>query len=46
MAAVLIAMAFTPGSQQDFKASAVTLAVAVAAYLIVKRLRRQPGRGA
>jgi L-asparagine transporter-like permease len=50
MAAVLIAMAFTPGSRQDFNASAVTLAVAIAAYLIVKRLRRPrsagPARGA
>jgi L-asparagine transporter-like permease len=40
MAAVLIAMAFTPGSQQDFNASAVTLAIAIAAYALVKRLRR------
>src|ERR1700728_2735776 len=40
MAGVLIAMAFTPGSQQDFKASAITLAVAIVAYLVVKRLRR------
>ena len=37
---VLIAMAFTPGARQDFNASAVTLAVAIVAYLIVKRLRR------
>jgi AAT family amino acid transporter/GABA permease len=40
MAAVLIAMAFTPGSQQDFKASAVTLVVSIAAYFVVKRLRQ------
>jgi hypothetical protein len=40
MAAVLIAMAFTPGSQRDFNASAVTLAVAIGAYFVVKRLRR------
>jgi AAT family amino acid transporter/GABA permease len=40
MGAVLIAMAFTPGSQQDFKASAVTLVVAIAAYFLVKRLRK------
>jgi GABA permease len=40
MAALLIAMACTPGSQQDFNASAVTLAVAIAAYAVVKRLRR------
>ena len=39
MAAVLIAMAFTPGLQQDFKASAITLAVAIAAYCVVRRLR-------
>lgn len=39
MAAVLIAMAFTPGSQRDFKASAVTLAVAIMAYGVVKWLR-------
>jgi GABA permease len=40
MAAVLIAMAFTPGQQQDFKFSCVTLGVAIAAYLIVRRLRQ------
>jgi GABA permease len=40
MAAVLVAMAFTPAAQEDFKASAMTLAVSIAAYLIVKRLRR------
>jgi AAT family amino acid transporter/GABA permease len=40
MVAVLIAMAFTPGSRQDFKASAITLVVAIAAYQVVKRLRR------
>jgi GABA permease len=40
MGAVLIAMAFTPSARQDFNASAVTLAVAIVAYLIVKRLRR------
>jgi GABA permease len=40
MAGVLIAMAFTPGARQDFNASAVTLAVAIGAYLVVKRLRR------
>ena len=33
MAAVLIAMAFTPGSQRDFNASAFTLGVAILAYL-------------
>ncbi len=45
MAAVLVAMAFTPSLQQDFKASLVTLAVAIAAYATVKRLR-QPRRAA
>ncbi len=40
MAAVLIAMAFTPGQQQDFKFSCITLIVAVAAYLIVRRVRQ------
>jgi GABA permease len=40
MGAVLIAMAFTPGLQQDFKFSCITLAVAVTAYLIVLRLRQ------
>ena len=40
MGAVLIAMAFTPTLQQDFKASCITLVVAVIAYLIVKRLRQ------
>jgi len=40
MCAVLIAMAFTPGQQQDFNFSCITLVVAVAAYLIVRRLRQ------
>ena len=39
MAAVLVAMAFTPAMQQDFKTSLVTLAVAVGAYGI-KRARQ------
>jgi hypothetical protein len=39
MGAVLVAMAFTPAMQQDFKASLVTLAVAVGAYGI-KRVRQ------
>jgi GABA permease len=39
MAAVLAAMAFTPSQQQDFYVSCVTLLLAVAAYLIVRRLR-------
>ncbi len=40
MGAVMIAMAFTPALQQDFKASCLTLALAIAAYLIVKRVRQ------
>jgi len=40
MGAVLIAMAFTPGLQQDFKFSCITLVVALIAYLIVHRLRQ------
>lgn len=40
MGAVLIAMAFTPGLQKDFYFSCITLVVAVAAYLIVHRLRQ------
>jgi GABA permease len=40
MGAVLIAMAFTPALQQDFKASWITLLVAVVAYVIVKRVRQ------
>ena len=40
MAAVLIAMAFTPGLQRDFYVSCLTLALAIAAYLIVHRLRQ------
>jgi GABA permease len=40
MAAVLIAMAFTPALQRDFYISCVTLVVAVVAYLIVHRVRQ------
>jgi GABA permease len=40
MGAVLIAMAFTPGLQQDFKFSCITLVVAVAAYFMKKWTRR------
>lgn len=40
MAAVLIAMAFTPHLQRDFYVSCLTLAVAIGAYLIVHRLRQ------
>src|SRR5580704_3476052 len=40
MGAVLIAMAFTPSLQQDFKFSCITLVVAVITYLIVQRLRQ------
>jgi GABA permease len=39
MGAVLIAMAFTHGLQQDLKMSCVTLATATIAYWVVKRLR-------
>ncbi|HEX3949090.1 MAG TPA: amino acid permease [Steroidobacteraceae bacterium] len=39
MAAVLIAMAFTPGQQQDFKFSCITLILAIIAYGIVRRVR-------
>src|SRR5450631_3555717 len=40
MGAVLIAMAFTPGLQQDFKFSCISLVVALAAYLVTRRMRR------
>jgi L-asparagine transporter-like permease len=40
MAAVLIAMAFTPAMQRDFNISCITLIVAVLAYLVLRRLRR------
>ena len=40
MAAVLIAMAITPAMQRDFYVSCITLVVAVAAYLVVQRLRQ------
>jgi GABA permease len=40
MSAVLIAMAFTPGLQQDFKFSCITLVVAIVAYFIARRIRR------
>jgi AAT family amino acid transporter/GABA permease len=40
MGAVLIAMAFTPSLQQDFKFSCITLVVALAAYLVTRRMRR------
>ncbi|HEX3914913.1 MAG TPA: amino acid permease [Steroidobacteraceae bacterium] len=40
MAAVLIAMAFTPGSRQDFNVSCVTLVVAIIAYRIARRVRQ------
>jgi GABA permease len=39
MAAVLIAMAFTPAQQHDFKFSCLTLLIAIGAYLIVRRYR-------
>jgi AAT family amino acid transporter/GABA permease len=40
MAAVLVAMAFTPSLQQDFNFSCITLVVALAAYLLARRIRR------
>jgi GABA permease len=40
MAAVLVAMAFTPGQQNDLKFSCITLAVTVIAYWIVRRFRQ------
>jgi L-asparagine transporter-like permease len=43
MGAVLTAMAFTPGLQQDFNASCITLVIAIIAYLVAKRIRRPAG---
>src|SRR3984885_6700653 len=40
MGAVLVRMAFTPGLQQDFKFSCITLIVALTAYLVIRRMRR------
>jgi L-asparagine transporter-like permease len=40
MAAVLIAMAFTPHLQQDFYVSCITLIAAIGAYWVVKRVRQ------
>ncbi|HEY0748621.1 MAG TPA: amino acid permease [Steroidobacteraceae bacterium] len=40
MAAVLVAMAFTPGMRKDFWFSCVTLLLTVIAYVIVWRLRQ------
>ena len=39
MAAVLIAMAFTPSLQRDFNFSCITLIVAIAAYAVKQRVR-------
>ncbi|NNM61350.1 MAG: amino acid permease [Steroidobacteraceae bacterium] len=44
MAAVLVAMAFTPRMQQDFYTSCGTLTVAVLAYLIVRARRNRRRR--
>jgi len=44
MAAVLIAMAVTPALQQDFKASCITLVIAVAAYAILRQRRQSKSR--
>jgi GABA permease len=41
MTAVLVAMAFTPGLQRDFKFSCISLAVAVIAYGVTKKVRGQ-----
>jgi hypothetical protein len=38
---VLVAMAFTPSLQADFKASCVTVLVTVVAYVAVKIRRRR-----
>ena len=40
MAAVLVAMALTPDMQRDFRASVLSLAVALAAFLIVNARRK------
>jgi L-asparagine transporter-like permease len=40
MAAVLTAMAFTPGLQQDFKFSCITLVVAILASRLLQRVRK------
>jgi GABA permease len=44
MCAVLIAMAFTEGLQQDLKFSCLSLVVAVLAYAVVQRLRKPLGK--
>jgi len=45
MAAILIAMAFTPGElAQELRVSVLALAVAVGAYLVVRARRRARGR--
>ena len=41
MAAVLLAMAFTPGLQQDFRASCITMVLAILASRLVARFRRR-----
>jgi len=43
MGAVLVAMAFTPALEQDFKASCVTVIVAVLAYGAVRSRRQVRG---
>jgi AAT family amino acid transporter/GABA permease len=45
MASVLIAMAFRPALQQDLKFSCITLAIAVLAYGLVRRVRRPGAAG-
>jgi GABA permease len=46
MCAVLIAMAFTEGLQQDLKFSCLSLVVAILAYAVVRRLRKPAGKTA
>jgi GABA permease len=43
MCAVLVAMAFTDGLQQDLKFSCLSLVVAILAYAVVRRLRTPVG---
>ena len=43
MAAVLVCMALTPDMQRDFKASILSLAVALTAFLIVNTCRKARG---
>jgi L-asparagine transporter-like permease len=40
MAAVLLAMAFTPGLSRDLKCTCVALAATVFVYLVVRKVRQ------